>query len=368
MEPKRSAPKDAVGQSAREVGDLAAPQEGMDARGTLPILSSLQAAVPRRATADVDVVIVNWNSGGLLSDCIASLTGCAGTRTVRIFVIDNASTDGSADNLPTPALPLILARNAENVGFGYACNQGAALGRAPVILFLNPDTQVDPDSVTNAVLELSAELGTGIVGAQLSDEAGAVQRSCARRPSAFSLIAQDLQLDRLMPGLVPGHFMRDWDHADTRAVDQVMGAFLMTRRSLFERLGGFDERFFVYYEDVDLCARAIDAGFEVRHAAEAKVRHRGQGTTRQIKALRLFYLLRSRILYAAKHHGMAPAGALVMTTFAVQIPLRLALALSRRSAPEAGETLRSALLLARAIPDLLSQIRRCRSEPASAQR
>jgi GT2 family glycosyltransferase len=201
-----------------------------------------------------------------------------------------------------------------------------------------------------------ADAGTGIVGAQLLDEAGAVQRSCARRPTARSLIGQALLLDRALPRLMPSHFMTEWDHGEDRAVDQVMGAFLMIRRPLFASLGGFDERFFVYYEDVDLCARAWDAGLAVRHLAGVGVRHEGQGTTRAAKAHRLACFLESQIRYAAKHHGRATALALVATAFGAQVPLRLVQALARRSGREAGEVLRGAGLLARAMPGLLRTI------------
>ena len=306
----------------------------------------------------IDVVIVNWNGGALVRACLASLAAAGDDPATDVVVVDNASTDGSADGLERPDLRLTVIGNADNAGFGRACNQGAAVGRAPAILFLNPDTEVGPDALRLTLAALDADPTVGIVGAQLVDEAGRVQRMCARRPTAGSLIGQELHLDRVMPSRVPTHFMTEWDHAASGPVDQVMGAFLLIRRSLFERLGGFDERFHVYYEDVDLCARAWDAGFTVRHVAEATVRHDGQGTTRQVRARRLFYIQRSRILYAAKHQGAATALALLAATFAVQIPLRLALALRRRSLREAGQVVHAAALLGGAVPALLARLRR----------
>lgn len=318
---------------------------------------------PNDRPAEINVVIVNWNGGALVRACLASLAAAGDVPATDVVVVDNASSDGSADGLERPDLPVTVLRNPGNAGFGRACNQGAAIGRAPAILFLNPDTEVGPDSLRLALAALSADPKIGIVGAQLVDAAGRVQRMCARRPSAKSLIGQELHLDRLMPASVPTHFMADWDHAASRPVDQVMGAFLLIRRTLFERLGGFDERFHVYYEDVDLCARTWDAGFTVRHVAEATVRHDGQGTTRQVKARRLFYIQRSRILYAAKHHGPATALALLAATFAVQIPLRVGLAFARRSPREAGQVVHAAVLLAGAVPSLLTRMRRGRHAP-----
>ncbi|SFE14460.1 hypothetical protein SAMN04487844_101182 [Methylobacterium sp. yr596] len=305
-------------------------------------------------TPALDVVIVNWNGGALLRACLASLAAAEAALgdalALHVVVVDNASTDGSLEGLARLRHGPAVVANPDNQGFGRACNAGAARGEAAAILFLNPDARVTAEALLGARAALTADEATGIVGAQLLDEAGVVQRACARRPTARSLLGQALLLDRA--GLVPSHFMTEWDHADERPVDQVMGAFLMIRRSLFTALGGFDERFFVYYEDVDLCARAWDAGFAVRHLAGISVRHEGQGTTRAAKAHRLACFLESQIRYAAKHHGRATALALVVTAFCAQVPLRLVQALARLSVREAGEVLRGARLLARRLPGL----------------
>ncbi|MDP4005825.1 glycosyltransferase family 2 protein [Methylobacterium sp. NEAU K] len=303
----------------------------------------------------LDVVIVNWNGGALLRACLASLAAVDDAASVQVTVVDNASRDGSTEELPALPRPLLLIRNPENLGFGRACDQGAAAGYAPAILFLNPDTQVEPDALGLARAALMADPRTGIVGARLVDPDGRTARSCARAPSGLGLLGRALALDRL--GLVRPHFLVEWDHAEDRAVDQVMGAFLMIRRDLFAALGGFDPRFFVYWEDADLCTRARTAGFTVRHVAGAVARHVGQGTTRQVRALRLFYFLRSQILYAGKHHGLAAALALTAASFGAQVPLRLALALARRSPGEAAEVLRAAALLAAALPGVLGAAR-----------
>lgn len=304
----------------------------------------------------LDVVIVNWNGGALLRACLTSLAAVWGAGSVQVIVVDNASTDGSVDDLPPLPRPLRLIRNADNRGFGRACDQGAAAGAAPAILFLNPDTQVEPDALDVARAALTAHPRTGIVGARLVDPDGRTARSCARAPTALGLLGRALALDRL--GLVRPHFLRDWDHAEDRAVDQVMGAFLMIRRDLFRTLGGFDPRFFVYWEDADLCTRARAAGFAVRYVAGAVARHLGQGTTRQVRARRLFYFLRSQILYAGKHHGVVAALALIAASFCAQVPLRLALALAHRSPAEAAEVLRATALLAAALPELLGSLMR----------
>ncbi|AWJ85444.1 glycosyl transferase-like protein (plasmid) [Azospirillum sp. TSH58] len=317
----------------------------------------------------VRIITVNWNAGDLLRACAASvpsaLTGAApleGMALEAMVVVDNASADGSADGLETGALvagggPLTVLRNPENRGFAAACNQGAVGSRADWLLFLNPDTRLSDRSLAPALAFLAepAQARTGILGIRLVDEAGRTQRSCARAPTPGRILAQAVGLDRLAPSLFPPHFMTEWDHLDSRPVDQVMGAFLLIRRSLFEELGGFDERFFVYFDDVDLCLRARRAGWEVVHFAGAEAYHRGGGTTDRVRDRRLFYALRSRMQFAAKHFS-APAAALVTAaTLTVEPLVRLAHALAARSPADARAVLRGSALLWRSLPGLLAR-------------
>jgi GT2 family glycosyltransferase len=162
----------------------------------------------------------------------------------------------------------------------------------------------------------------GIVGVQLLDPEGRIQRSCARRPTVAMLLLRTMFLDRLFPALVSPHFLNEWDHRDTRPVDQVMGAFLMIRRALFQELGGFDERFFLYYDDVDLCLAAREAGWNVVHFAGAQAEHVGRGTTEAIRDRRLCYEAHSRVEYTAKRHG--PLAAIVLSIFILvfELPMR----------------------------------------------
>jgi GT2 family glycosyltransferase len=136
------------------------------------------------------------------------------------------------------------------------------------------------------------------------------------------LLLRTMFLDRLYPRLVSPHFLNEWDHRDTRPVDQVMGAALMIRRPLFQKLGGFDERFFLYYEDVDLCLAAWESGWAVVHFAGARAEHVGGGTTEAIKDRRLSYEVRSRIDYTAKHHGRAVAIVLSLFILFFELPIR----------------------------------------------
>jgi N-acetylglucosaminyl-diphospho-decaprenol L-rhamnosyltransferase len=308
-------------------------------------------ASDRQKMASVHVVIVNWNSGTQLKECLQSFAAVAAddVTLARVSVVDNASTDGSCDGLPaSAALPLVLLRNADNRGFGAACNQGAAGSDADYILFLNPDTRLTPGGLELPARYLGSQhhAAVGIVGIQLADQAGAVARNTARAPTALSMIGHSLGLDRL--GLVPRHFNSEWPHDETRTVDQVMGAFFFVRREVFEALGGFDERFFVYFEDMDFAQRARQHGWSSVFLASARAFHRGHGTTHRATERRTFYFLRSKLHYAFKFFGPLGATAVMTVTLLLEPAARIV------AAPrETAATLRVFARLWKELPAIL---------------
>jgi N-acetylglucosaminyl-diphospho-decaprenol L-rhamnosyltransferase len=308
--------------------------------------------------AAVDIVIVNWNSQSLLDECLASLDQSTIAARVNVVVVDNASQDGSAGRLAVKRMALQAVVNGDNVGFAAACNQGARKAHAPLLLFMNPDVRVETDAVEKAVAYLAdpAHASVGVLGIQLLDAEGNVQRSCARAPTAAVLLLHTLFLDRLWPTLVPPHFLAEWDHGETRSVDQVMGAFLMIRRALFEQLGGFDERFFLYYDDVDLCLRARQAGWSVVHFAGARAQHTGGGATEAVKDRRLFYLATSKVQYAAKRHGRVLAAVLIAFVLLFEMPMRWFYATVTRSPREGWFIIRATTLFWQNLPRLSLRI------------
>jgi GT2 family glycosyltransferase len=305
----------------------------------------------------IDVIVVNWNAGRHLLECVNSFTAVArdDVRLGRIIVVDNGSTDGSLAPLNDlfGRLPLKIVRNTENRGFAAACNQGAAQSTADFLLFLNPDTRLKAGSLDKpvALFTTAGSESIGIVGIQLINAAGEVARSCVRRPTGAGMIGQSLGLDRLLPSFFPPHFLSEWPHDATRTVDQVMGAFYMIRRPLFERLGGFDERFFVYFEDLDLALRANALGWSSAYLATAQAFHRGQGTTDAVKAHRLFYFCRSRILFASKHFTRTPAFAVAATTLLIEPLTRILGALVSGRGSEAPDILRGFAMLWADLPN-----------------
>jgi N-acetylglucosaminyl-diphospho-decaprenol L-rhamnosyltransferase len=302
----------------------------------------------------VDIVIVNWNSGDQLRDCLASITRHGGETVSCVIVVDNGSTDGSAD-IATRDDRLLIVETGRNLGFAAACNLGATHGSANFVLFLNPDAQLLPGSLQLALQFLESDAGkrAGVAGIQLRGDDHLPQRHCTRLPSWRTFAGQSLGLSGIMPRIFPPLFMVDFDHLRTRQVDHVIGAFYVIRRHLFEELNGFDERYFVYFEDLDLSARVAGAGWEIWYVAEAVAYHRGGGTSEQVKAHRLFYSLRSRILYAFKHFANREAWLTTSVILLAEPLARTARALVRASPTELFDSLRGYRMLLSDLPRTL---------------
>lgn len=284
----------------------------------------------------IDIVIVNWNSGHLLLNCINSISAYRGDFVYQIIVVDNFSSDQSID-LVRDHCGIKFVMSQRNLGFGKACNLGAQYATSDMLLFLNPDAELFSDTLANAAPFTSDPIfkDIGVFGVQLIDGAGRVARSCARFPNVSGFIVGATKLDRFFPHL--GHPMVEWDHANSRYVEQVIGAFFLVRRFLFAELNGFDEQFFVYFEEVDFSIRARAAGWKSFYIAGAQAFHFGGGTSNQVRARRLFYSLRSRLLYVFKHFNWIGVVLVLLTTLVVELFTRSAFAIVRRSWPNLKE-------------------------------
>ena len=291
---------------------------------------------------EIEIVIVNWNSGCQLRECLESIEAFGAGFIDRVTIVDNGSIDDSLtiDGGELFSIDIIQAR--ENLGFAKACNRGATKGTSPYLLFLNPDARLMANSIGNALAFMESEKATrvGICGVQLIDERGVTQRHCARFPSWRTYLGLATGLNRILPSLFPSHFLRDFDHLTSRTVDQVIGAFFLVRRELFQALGGFDERFFVYFEELDFSLRAKQAGWSTWYLSDAVAFHKGGGVSEQVKAHRLFYSLRSRLLYAFKHFPCVQAWVVVGVTLVLEFVSRMARAALRGSSQEFRDTAR----------------------------
>jgi N-acetylglucosaminyl-diphospho-decaprenol L-rhamnosyltransferase len=250
----------------------------------------------RPAEPGVDVVVVAYNSGPQLRGCVAPLAGAEG---VRVVVVDNASPDRGHETVRD--LPVTIVDSGRNGGFSFGCNVGWRAGDAPAVLFLNPDARIAPDAVRALAARLAADPALGAVGPLIRDADGSVDPSQRRFPSARTAWARALFLHRLLPDAPWTDELERRPGAYARAgrPDWISGACLMTRRSLLERLGGLDERFFLYSDDTDLCRRIRDLGYEVGFDPSVTCGHEGGASAPRAGLFAV--LAESRMLYAQTH-------------------------------------------------------------------
>lgn len=271
----------------------------------------------------LDIIIVNWNSGLLLEKCIRSIYDTTNEVEFKIIIVDNNSTDDSIKNLPIGRREIIITSNI-NLGFAKACNFGAGNSDSDFILFLNPDTVIRGNVIKSAINFLVSSPYVGILGVRQESETGKLLPSCSRFLRAKNLIYDIFGLSKLYPGkLKPATIMTDWDHKTSSVVDQVMGSFMLLRRADFVNLGGFDEQFFVYYEDMDLARRMLGLGKYSYYLSSIAIIHSGWGTSRSIMDKRLFYSLSSRIKYSRKHLDKIEACIITLITLLPESIIRI---------------------------------------------
>ena len=310
---------------------------------------------------ELSIVIVNWNSRDLLLRCVASIhtaLGAAGHGVAgyEVIVVDNASSDGSVERAGLASGETVIC-NRRNAGFAAACNQGAQAASGEMLLMLNPDCELRPGSAERCLRELRrTDMAVGICGVALLDASGTVARSCERFFNFATLMGAATGLNALLPTRM-GARMREWDHTEDRTVDHVIGAFYMLRADTLRALGGFDERFHVYYEDMDLSKRVHRSGLCTRFLAQPASFHLGGGVSSQIKDVRLFYSWRSRVLYAFKHLPRWQAWTHLAATLAVEPISRTLHAALRRSPAALVQTWRGYTMLVRDLPAILQRAR-----------
>jgi GT2 family glycosyltransferase len=280
----------------------------------------------------IGVIIVSYNTRELLRACLESLRGCA--LPLHVVVVDSASSDDSAAMVRAAFPDLCLIEPGRNVGFAAGNNLGlqvlfetsrqetrderhaAGETRAPVsrllspdyVLFLNPDTIVHPGALEALAAFLDAHPRVGAAGPRLLNPDGSVQTAAFRFPT----LAMTL-LDLFPPGeALPGRLYNSWWHGrypqerDGRApfpIDHPLGACILARRALVEQIGGMDEQFFMYAEEIDWCYRARRAGWAIWQVPESRVTHVGGAATSQFRTRMLVALYESRLRFFRKHYS-----------------------------------------------------------------
>jgi GT2 family glycosyltransferase len=236
------------------------------------------------AGLDLSVVIVSWNTCSYLEKCLVALRNNSAGLGVQVVVVDNASTDGSAGLVRERFPEVLLLQASCNLGFARANNLGEKHAASDVLLFLNPDTEVTGDALGKMLSYLQSQESVGAVGAHLLNSDMSFQESCVQAfPTIWNQLLDSDLLRRWFPQskLWGVHTGRS-EESEAVNVDAVSGACLMMKRSVFEAIGGFDEHYFMYSDDLDLCYRTWKAGYSVQYMNGCEViHHKGQSSLQQ---------------------------------------------------------------------------------------
>ena len=257
----------------------------------------------------VSVVIVNFNAGERLRECVESLHAHLTGLDWECVVVDNASADGSAESIEGRYERVVVHRNAENVGFGRAVNQGIEATVGDLLLVLNPDCEIRPGLVQRLWPELNADPKCAIVGPRIVNHDGSVQGSARGDPTLFTgLFGRSTLLTRLLPGSrLARSNVRATEAIESGAssveVDWVSGACMLARRTAVTSVGGFDERYFLYWEDADLCLRLRRDGHVIKYVPGASVVHHVGESSRSAPSQSIVAFHRSAYLYYATHRA-----------------------------------------------------------------
>ena len=227
-------------------------------------------------SCSVSVIIVNYNTTALLERCLESLFSDGHGLSIEIIVVDNYSSDKGLQKTIDKYQNVLWIRNEENLGFAKACNQGLKMAKADYVLFLNPDTIISKKNLDQCLTFMDTHGDIGLLGCTLLNGDGSLQPSCADFPYLHKIFLDHLTRWKYFPQKLRSRWLlRYWPHDTIRDVDWVLGAFMLTRRKLVDQLKGFDEDYFLYGEDLDLCYRIRKAGWRVTFFSDAAVFHAG---------------------------------------------------------------------------------------------
>jgi len=225
----------------------------------------------------LSIIIVSWNVGELLSKCLKSIYLYSLGLEIEVYVVDNASADGSAEMVKNnfPQVKLIASR--ENLGFAKANNLALKEARGEYVLFLNPDTEIFPDTLNKSLAFMASHRDTGVMGCKMVYRDGSLQPSVRRFPTILAILEMFLKLPKIFSRLraIDHYLAKGFDYNREQVVDQVMGAYMLIPKLVIEKVGLLDERFFTWFEEVDYCLRVKRASYRVYYNPEVKIIHHG---------------------------------------------------------------------------------------------
>ena len=256
----------------------------------------------------LSIVIVNYNSRRLLENCILSLKTATQNIETEFIIIDNNSTDGSWDYISSLDVTGKSARMNTNLGFAKACNEAFGFSKGKYILFLNPDTMVTEKSLVDSISFFESHPDAGAVGVRMTNEKGRYLKESKRGdPTPSASFHKLFGLSAIFPRskTFSKYYLGHLPENENNPVDVLSGAFLMVKREVFEKVKGFDERFFMYGEDIDLSVRIRQAGYKNYYLGRLMVTHfKGGSTTYNKKYVQDFY--DAMRLFVKKHHAGKP--------------------------------------------------------------
>lgn len=259
---------------------------------------------------DLSIVIVNWNTREMLRDCLQSVFDGLGGLEVEVFVVDNASEDGSQEMVRTCFPDVSLICNTENRGFAAANNQALLFANGRHVLLLNSDTLVHGDVLAASCGYLDQRPEVGVMGCRVLNTDGSLQITGSGFPSLFNLFLMTTGLWKLKSvPLFDRYQMLSWDRRSEREVAVVSGCYMMVRGSAMEEVGLLDEDFFFYGEETDWCRRFANAGWKLVLAPVGEITHFGGGSVKKLNHKRDVMLTQGTIRLHRKHGGVVGGAA-----------------------------------------------------------
>lgn len=261
---------------------------------------------------DVSICIVSWNTRNILRNCIESIYDKTKGISYEIIVVDNNSHDDTCKMVKEEFPQCRLIENKDNLGFVKANNIAIKQAKGRYILFLNPDTELKTKAIEGMARFLDRETEYGAVGCKLIYPDGSIQHVCARTfPTPFNQFCLLVMLDRLFPHSKRFSTveMRYWDHKNSRDIDCLSGACILVRREIIDRLSGFDEKIFMYAEDVDLCFRIKRKGWKIYYLSNEEIVHYSGASSKQHQKKFFSSIMQreSNLYFLNKHFGTATA-------------------------------------------------------------
>ncbi|MBS0262847.1 MAG: glycosyltransferase family 2 protein [Planctomycetes bacterium] len=257
---------------------------------------------------DLSIVIVSWNTRDVLRECLKSVAAGLGKIQAEVFVVDNASRDGSPEMVAAEFPQFHLIANQENVGFAAANNQALKIAKGKYQLLLNPDTVVLGDVLTNSLEYMEQHPEVGMLGCRVLNGDRSVQLTCGGYPTLWNLFLLSSGLFRCKrPDIFSRYQMLNWDRNSERDVDTITGCYMFCRASAVAEVGLLDESFFCYGEETDWCKRFSDAGWILRFAPVGEIVHYGSLSSRQCNHRRDIMLTDGLIRLHLKHGGRVAA-------------------------------------------------------------